>query len=70
MTYGSLKSTAEITNFVQETSTREYDAALGEQAFRENYIKMTRLIMSCKEIFGVCYTQLYDVEQKQNGFVT
>ena len=31
---------------------------------------MTGLIMSCKKISGFCYTQLYDVEQEQNGLVT
>ena len=61
---------AEITDCVQETSAWGYDAAPGEQAFTENYIKMTGLIMSCKKISGFCYTQLYDVEQEQNGLVT
>jgi beta-galactosidase len=61
---------AEITDCVQETSAWGYDAAPGEQEFTENYIKMTGLIMSCKKISGFCYTQLYDVEQEQNGLVT
>ena len=37
-------------------------------AFVENYEKLIALITDCKKISGFCYTQLYDIEQEQNGF--
>ena len=35
--------------------------------FVERYVKLTDIIMSNPDIMGLCYTQLYDVEQEQNG---
>ena len=37
-------------------------------AFVENYEKLIKLITNCSKISGFCYTQLYDIEQEQNGF--
>ena len=31
---------------------------------------MTRTLLGCEKISGFCYTQLYDVEQEQNGLYT
>ena len=47
-----------------------YTLQPSEQAFVEEYIKQTKAIMDCKLICGFCYTQLYDVEQEQNGLLT
>ena len=37
-------------------------------AFVARYKELTEMIFACKKISGFCYTQLYDVEQEQNGF--
>lgn len=36
--------------------------------FVKRYGELTKLIMGCSKVSGLCYTQLYDVEQEQNGF--
>ena len=69
MTIGDNVKT-EITDCVQETNAWGYDTSPSEQVFTEKYIEMTRRIADCKKISGCCYTQLYDVEQEQNGLVT
>ena len=33
----------------------------------ERYTSMIEILMKNPRICGVCYTQLYDVEQEQNG---
>ncbi len=38
-----------------------------EEDFLAEYLKMTKSYLSCEKISGFCYTQLYDVEQEQNG---
>ncbi len=37
-------------------------------AFVERFTGLVRTIMDCKKVSGYCYTQLYDIEQEQNGF--
>ena len=37
------------------------------EEFVERYSKMAEIFSSNKHIIGICYTQLYDVEQEQNG---
>lgn len=69
MTIGDNVKT-EITDCVRETNAWGYDTSPSEQVFTEKYIEMTRRIADCKKISGCCYTQLYDVEQEQNGLVT
>ena len=41
-----------------------------ERQFAEQYDAMVKLLFSCDKLCGFCYTQLYDVEQEQNGFYT
>ena len=36
--------------------------------FVERYRALTELLFKYKKLSGFCYTQLYDVEQEQNGF--
>ena len=55
---------------VQEDAAWGYRACLGEQAFVEQYIQMTEQYLKNQRISGFCYTQLYDVEQEQNGLYT
>ena len=44
-----------------------YHALTCEDEFLSEYLKMTESYLSCGKISGFCYTQLYDVEQEQNG---
>lgn len=53
-----------------------YDAAPGGWGYRkaatseelaDNVIALSRLHMNCAKLTGMCYTQLYDVEQETNG---
>lgn len=41
-----------------------------ESEFIERYAGLTKAILSNPKILGFCYTQLYDVEQEQNGLFT
>lgn len=38
--------------------------------FYERYKGLTEALLDSEHIFGFCYTQLYDVEQEQNGLLT
>ncbi len=40
------------------------------EEFADRYIGLTDAIMSNYKMFGFCYTQLYDIEQEQNGLYT
>ncbi|MBE6555828.1 MAG: beta-galactosidase [Ruminococcaceae bacterium] len=41
-----------------------------EEEFKERYKGLTEALMENPYFFGFCYTQLYDVEQEQNGLYT
>ena len=41
-----------------------------EEAFIERYRGLTEALLSNPNMFGFCYTQLYDVEQETNGLYT
>ena len=41
-----------------------------EDAFVQRYEALTKLLLKCPRLSGFCYTQLYDVEQEENGFFT
>ncbi len=41
-----------------------------ENEFAERYIGLTDALITNKKMFGFCYTQLYDIEQEQNGLYT
>lgn len=43
------------------------DAPKTEKEFIERYRSLTETLISNPHIAGLCYTQLYDVEQEQNG---
>ena len=67
-------------NAGKETETVNEGAVLSEEswgygkgetdgdAFVRRYKELMDLIFSCKKLSGMCYTQLYDLEQEQNGF--
>lgn len=44
-----------------------YRASSSEEEFVEGYIALTKQLIDCKKVSGFCYTQLYDIEQEQNG---
>lgn len=44
-----------------------YHSVGSEEDFLSEYLKTTKAYMNCDKISGFCYTQLYDVEQEQNG---
>lgn len=46
------------------------DAPKSEAEFYERFEGLTTAIMNNRYISGLCYTQLYDVEQEQNGLYT
>ncbi len=45
-------------------------AAESEEEFFARYKALTDALLDNPRLFGFCYTQLYDVEQEQNGFYT
>ena len=55
---------------VQEQNAWGYSTCMDENDFVEQYIQTTERFMDCDKISGCCYTQLYDVEQEQNGLYT
>ena len=40
------------------------------EEFADRYVGLTDVIVSNYKMFGFCYTQLYDIEQEQNGLYT
>ena len=36
-------------------------------AFLARYERLADILMDCRKLSGFCYTQLYDVEQEENG---
>lgn len=55
---------------VQEQNAWGYRASVSEEEFVKDYIGATKELLGCEKISGYCYTQLYDVEQEQNGLYT
>ncbi len=58
------------TAYVANANGWGYKTAASEEAFVEEYIALTKRVMQSEKIFGLCYTQLYDIEQEQNGLYT
>ncbi len=46
------------------------DGPKTEEEFIERYKSLTETLLGNENIFGFCYTQLYDVEQEVNGLMT
>ncbi|PKM63034.1 MAG: beta-galactosidase [Firmicutes bacterium HGW-Firmicutes-21] len=46
------------------------DGPKTEKEFVERYKGLTNVLLNNENIFGFCYTQLYDVEQEVNGLMT
>lgn len=45
-------------------------APMSEEEFISRYKGLTEVLLFNKNMFGFCYTQLYDVEQERNGLYT
>ena len=41
-----------------------------EREFADRYEGLTSALLQNQKMFGFCYTQLYDIEQEQNGLFT
>lgn len=62
-----------VINECAVTSTEDWGYGKGcndEDDFVSRYARLVKAISSSSKISGFCYTQLYDVEQEQNGFLT
>ena len=46
------------------------DAPKTEEEFIERYKGLTEALINNSRYMGLCYTQLYDVEQERNGLYT
>ncbi|HQD73515.1 MAG TPA: beta-galactosidase, partial [Clostridiales bacterium] len=46
------------------------DTPKSEEEFIARYKGLTDVLLDNENIFGFCYTQLYDIEQEQNGLYT
>ena len=53
----------------KETSWGYGNDPQSEQEFFERFEGLCYALMDNKNIFGFCYTQLYDIEQEQNGLL-
>ncbi len=64
--YGGIgiKLEKEGKNWSYGNACREYEE------FYERYKGLTDVLLDCPRMCGFCYTQLYDVEQEQNGLYT
>lgn len=63
--YGGIKWAAQMENSV--TSWGYGDSPRSIEEYVDRFVGLTRVLMDTKKICGLCYTQLYDVEQEQNG---
>ena len=61
--YGGVSYTADASGW-------GYLPAQSEAEFVQGYVERTKILLDCPLLSGFCYTQLYDVEQEQNGLYT
>lgn len=67
--YGGIKWAAQEGNDVK-TSWGYGNAPTCKEEFMQRYKVLTEYLLNNENICGFCYTQLYDVEQEQNGLLT
>lgn len=63
--YGGIKWASQIEN--STTSWGYGDSPKTVEEYVERYTGLTEVLLSTPKVCGLCYTQLYDVEQEQNG---
>lgn len=66
--YGGIR--AEPSEYIREQTAWGYETLADEESFVQNYECTAKLLLGCAQLSGFCYTQLYDVEQEQNGLLT
>lgn len=59
-----------LKNQSREVSWGYGEVETDENAFLKRFISFSNELYKSKKISGICYTQLYDVEQEQNGLYT
>ncbi|MBQ9510589.1 MAG: beta-galactosidase [Clostridia bacterium] len=65
--YGGIRWTRDAGSEKSEKSWGYGDSPKTLDEFVERFTKQTLILKAQKRICGLCYTQLYDVEQEQNG---
>lgn len=68
--HGGVNGVQSAETCVRERSAWGYRVCDSESDFADLYVRATEQLLACKKISGFCYTQLYDVEQEQNGLFT
>lgn len=68
--YGGIKWNPDDDGADREKSWGYGDAPKTEEEFIARYKGLTDSMLDNRNMFGFCYTQLYDVEQEQNGLYT
>ena len=63
--YGGIKWASQIEN--STTSWGYGNSPKTVEEYVERYTGLTEVLLSTPKVCGLCYTQLYDVEQEQNG---
>ena len=66
--YGGIKWAAQMENSV--TSWGYGNSPRTVEEYVERYTGLTDVLIHTPKVCGLCYTQLYDVEQEQNGLYT
>ena len=67
---GQLREFGGIRLGKEEEGAWGYNTLGDEESFVSDYEKKAEFLLSCEKLSGYCYTQLYDVEQEENGLVT
>ena len=65
--YGGIRWTKDVLSEKSEKSWGYGDSPKSLDEYIARYTEMAHILISCPRICGLCYTQLYDVEQEQNG---
>ena len=47
-----------------------YGTPIDDEAYIDQFISYARVMMQNRDVCGFCFTQLYDVEQEENGIYT
>ncbi len=65
--YGGIKWAEDMENNIRTVSWGYGDAPKSVEEYTDRFVGLTSILMDTAKICGLCYTQLYDVEQEQNG---
>lgn len=65
--YGGIRWTRDMSKEKNEKSWGYGDSPKDLEEYVNRFTSQTKILMANKRVCGLCYTQLYDVEQEQNG---